>query len=129
MSFDSLLRLGVGTLAALRDAGTTMTVVYSRGAERVTLQATAGTSLLRVDDGRGGTKIVRTAADFLVTQAALDFGGGPVTPAHGDTIDVTEGARTVRYEVAPPGPREPVYRKSDQYGITLRVHCRRKEDF
>ena len=90
----------------------------------VALQATFGSLLLKVDDGDGGVRMVRTDRDFIVRAADLVLGGDVVEPQRGDTVRETVGAAVHVYEVlAPPGESE--WRYSDPHRTILRIHAKR----
>ena len=119
-----LLQRGASWLADRLQDQAAHQVVYERGASMVALQATFGSSLLKVDDGDSGVRMVRTDRDFIVRAADLVLGGDVVEPQRGDTVRETVGAAVHVYEVlAPPG--EPEWRYSDQHRTILRIHAKR----
>lgn len=112
-----LMQVGQQWLADKLIATASRSVTYRRGAALVTLNATIGTSILKVSDGLGGISIERTDRDYLLK--AVDL-GALAPPCAGDRIDDD----SEQYEVlAPKG--EPVYRQSDPFSIMLRVHCKK----
>ncbi|TXH48573.1 MAG: hypothetical protein E6Q97_24510 [Desulfurellales bacterium] len=97
-------------------------IVYSRGASSVSIDATIGTYQLQAIDG-AGMSIEMESTDFLFEASALNFGAGPVLPAEGDRIVYREKT----YEVlAVPGGSH--YRETDPYGHGLRVHTKLIEE-
>ena len=120
-----VLQDAVDWLAEVRASHLAQQVTYRRGNQQVTLVATFGAKLLKVNDGHGGVKLTRSDRDFIVTHSALNFGAGPTLPVNGDLIDVTTPAgEELRFEVAPPGPKEPAWQWADPYSVTLRCHSK-----
>lgn len=104
-------------------------VEYSRttggATDSCVLNATVGTSVLKVSDDVGNVRIVRPDRDYLVTAADLILGGAVTLPQRGDRIRDPQDDGTVSvYEVVAPSG-EPEWRPSDPDGIKLRVHCKR----
>jgi len=98
-------------------------IVYRRGGDEVTLQATVGRTLLKVDDGYGGVRMVWTDRDFLLAAQDLVLGGRPTLPERGDQILETVNGQTRTYEVMAPG-NEPEWRWSDPHRTMLRIHTK-----
>ncbi len=98
-------------------------VVYQRGIEQVTAQATIGRTLLKLDNGYGGVRMEWTDRDFLIQTADLILGAALVTPQRGDRIRETVGANTSIFEVMAYGG-EPPWRFSDPFGKLLRIHSK-----
>ncbi len=98
-------------------------VVYGRGIEQVSVQATIGRTLLKLDDGYGGVRMEWTDRDFLIQTADLILGAALVTPERGDRIRETVEANTSVYEVMAYGG-EPPWRFSDPFGKLLRIHTK-----
>jgi hypothetical protein len=98
----------------------TQTVVYQRGSNTVSVLATIGATIFRIDDGAGALLRVE-ARDYLITAADLVVGGSPIVPRRGDRIRETFGSQTFIYEVSAPGD-EPEWRWSDPYRQTYRIH-------
>ncbi len=118
-----LLQTGLDWLADQLKLHLSRSVVYQRGSEQVTVQATIGRTLLKLDDGYGGVGLEWTDRDFLIQTADLILGGSPRLPERGDLIRETAGAVTFVYEVMAPG-QEPIWRWSDPYGKLLRIHTK-----
>lgn len=97
-------------------------VIYQRGTDTVEVTATVGQTLFAVDSGEGAA--LRTESrDYLVRAAHLSFGGVPVEPRRGDQIHEMQDGVMFIYEVMAPGD-EPVWRYSDPYRRTLRIHTK-----
>jgi hypothetical protein len=118
-----LLRTGSDWLAERLKEHASRPVVYRRGADEVTVQATIGRTLLKLDDGYGGVRMEWTDRDFLIHVADLVLAGNAVLPERGDVIRETQGGKTFVYEVMAPG-KEPAWRWSDVFRKVLRVHAK-----
>ncbi|MBM3984020.1 MAG: hypothetical protein FJ304_27880 [Planctomycetes bacterium] len=118
-----LLRTGSDWLADMLKEHASRPVVYLRGAVEVTMQATIGRTLLKLDDGYGGVRMEWTDRDFLIHAADLVLGAVTVLPERGDTVRETQGDKTLVYEVMAPG-KEPAWRWSDAYRKVLRIHTK-----
>ncbi len=112
-------------LEAQRTQHTTRMVRYRRGSDFVDLPATIGRTEFQVDDGYGVLQKFESR-DFLVLAAHLQLTGTAVLPERGDRIEETVGGMTYVYEVLAPG-KEPPFRYSDPYRITLRIHTKQVE--
>ena len=99
------------------------TVTYQRGVDSVSVQATIGRTLLKLDDGFGGVRMEWTDRDFLIQADDLVLGGSATLPERDDQIRETVGTETFVYEVMAPG-REPEWRYSDPYRKVLRIHAK-----
>jgi len=117
-----ILQQAAAWLDGMRATHLVRTVAYRRGAESVDLDATIGKTIFEIDDGSGATATFESR-DFLILAADLVIGAGPVEPQAGDKIAEVLGAELVIYEVMAPG-REPCWRYSDPYRITLRIHTK-----
>jgi hypothetical protein len=118
-----LLAQGLAWLTKQLQAHAATTVVYRRGGESLSVCATLGRTLLKLDDGLGGTRLEWTDKDFLIPGEALILGGSVALPRRGDLIRQTIGTTTWVYEVLAPGD-EPPWRWSDPYQRMLRVHTK-----
>jgi hypothetical protein len=118
-----LLQSGSDWLAEKLKEHASRPVVYQRGTQQVTLRATIGRTLLKLDDGYGGVRMEWTDRDFLIHTADLVLGGNAVLPERGDVIRETQGTTTFIYEVMAPG-REPCWRWSDGFRKVLRIHTK-----
>ena len=98
------------------------TVIYQRAADAVEVTATIGQTLFAVDNGEGAALQVESR-DYLIRASNLVLGGGPVLPRRGDQIHELQDGVIFIYEVMAPGG-EPVWRYSDPYRRTLRIHTK-----
>ena len=119
----NLLESGSQWLAGKLKAFAAKSVVYRRGNADVTVSATVGRTLLKLQDGMGGVRMEWTDRDFLIAAADLVLAGTPVLPERGDQIRETQGSRTFVYEVMAPG-QEPPWRWSDEFRVLLRIHTK-----
>ena len=97
------------------------TVSYGRGDSTVQVAATVGQTTFEVQDAYGAVEKWESR-DFLIAAADLVLDDALVEPQRGDRI--TDGQKV--YEVLAPG-KEDVYRPSDPYGVTLRIHTKQVE--
>lgn len=119
----NLLEFGSQWLAGKLKAFAAKPVVYRRGNSDVTVSATVGRTLLKLQDGLGGVRMEWTDRDFLIAATDLVMNGIPVLPERGDQIRETQGSRTFVYEVMAPG-QEPPWRWSDEFRVLLRIHTK-----
>lgn len=118
----------VGTVrnAARLRARRGRSIVYTDGAYSVTVVATLGAKLLNVMDETGGTRIVVTDRDYIVSAADLILNGVAVKPAKGakitDAGDPDGVTRT--WEVLPPADGEEHFQWADPYRVNYRVHAK-----
>ena len=117
-----LLETGSNWLQDQRTRHLSRTVVYERGADTTTLSATIGRTVFEIDDGHGVIQRHETR-DFLVLADDLVLAGAKTLPHAGDRIRETQGTTVFVYEVMAPG-NEPVWRYSDPYRKTLRIHTK-----
>jgi hypothetical protein len=118
---SNLMQTGQAWLAGQLKAHVSTPVVYDRGGQTVTLDATFGrTDAERVDEN--GVGIREEIVDFLVTAADLVIDGAAVLPKRGDAIRYTDGAVEKTYEVMTVG--EGHYRPADPFGTMLRIHTK-----
>lgn len=94
-------------------------IVYTRGVNSVTLQATRGRTGVDVA-GEDGHYLRVERSDFSFAAADLVLGGLHALPRRGDRIAATRAGTAQQLEVVPL-PGEDVYRWNDQHGISLRV--------
>lgn len=117
-----VLREASEWLEGERDKFLTEPVVYRRGTDTVTLNATRGRTIFEIDDGFGSVERWQSK-DFLIFTKDLVFNTIETEPERGDRIEDTVGSRTYIYELmAPPG--EPFFRFSDVWRQTLRIHTK-----
>jgi hypothetical protein len=98
-------------------------VVYQREASALTVQATVGRTLLKLDDGYGGVLLQWTDRDFLIRAEDLVIAGQTILPQRGDRVHEVQSGVTYTYEVLAPG-KEPVWKWSDLYRSLLRIHTK-----
>ena len=118
-----LLRLGSSWLAAQLKTFASRTVIYQRGTQQVTVQATLGKTLLKLNDGFGQVRMEWTDRDFLIATADLVFAGITILPERGDRILVEQDAKLSTYEVMAPLGEAP-WRYSDPHQQLLRIHTK-----
>jgi hypothetical protein len=118
-----LLREGQAWLADQLHEHAASEVVYHRGTDEVTVRATIGRTLLKLDDGLGGVRMEWTDRDYLIRAADLALGGNPAQPQRGDQIREVAGAQTLVYEVLAPG-NEPPWRWADPHRQMYRIHAK-----
>jgi hypothetical protein len=117
-----LLERGAAWLEEQRRAHMTRTVTYQRGQQSVEVAATVGKTVFRVDNGYGLLERHETR-DYLVSANDLVLDGQTVLPKAGDRVIEAEAKMIFTYEVMAPG-NEPVWRYSDPYRKTLRIHTK-----
>lgn len=117
-----LLEKSSAWLEDQREKFMSRTVIYQRGTDTVEVTATIGQTLFAVDNGEGAALQVESR-DYLIRAAHLMLGGGPVLPRRGDQIHELQDGVIFIYEVMAPGD-EPVWRYSDSYRKTLRIHTK-----
>ena len=118
-----LLQFGSDWLADQLKTHASRQVIYQRGAQQVTVQATVSRTLLKLNDGYGGVRMEWTDRDFLIHAADLVLAGSPTLPERGDVIREMQGTTTFVYEVMAPG-KEPPWRWSDVFRKVLRIHTK-----
>ncbi|HMP05787.1 MAG TPA: hypothetical protein PJ982_05515 [Lacipirellulaceae bacterium] len=118
-----LLQSGQAWLADQLHEHVATEVTYRRGAEELTVRATIGRTLLKLDDGYGGVRLEWTDRDYLIRAADLALGGSPTQPQRGDQIREAVGAQTLVYEVLAPGD-EPPWRWADPHRRMVRIHTK-----
>ena len=117
-----LLQTGSDWLQQQRTRHMSRPVLYERGTSSVELPATVGRTLFETDDGTGVLERFE-ARDFLVLAEDLMLDGQLTLPEPGDRVRETVGSQIFVYEVMAPG-NEPVWRYSDPYRKTLRIHTK-----
>lgn len=117
------LNTAVNWLSDRMVANASQTVTYRRAAASVSISATLGSSMLRINDAAGRSRVERTDRDFIVRSADLILSGSATTPARGDHIDLTIGGTIYRYDVMSP-VGEPPWRYSDSHNKMMRIHTK-----
>lgn len=121
---QDLLKTGLAWLSTQLNANAASEVDYLRGAESVTLRATFGEKLLKLQDEDGGLRMEWTDVDFLIPAADLVLGGARVEPRRGDLVRVEGDDGTARlYEVRPMGG-DPAWRYADPHRSMVRIHAK-----
>ena len=118
-----LLHFGSDWLADKLKEHASRPVVYRRGTSEVTVAATLGRTLLKLDDGFGGVRLEWTDRDFLIPAADLVLDGQAVLPERGDQVREVQAGKTFVFEVMAPGS-EPPWRWSDAFRKLLRIHAK-----
>jgi hypothetical protein len=113
-----LLHFGLDWLAGKLKEHASRTVVYRRGGNQVSVQATIGRTLMKIAVDEG-VRMEWTDRDFLIVAADLVLAGNRIDPLRGD--QVIDAGRV--YEVMAPGG-EPPWRWSDPFGHMLRIHTK-----
>jgi hypothetical protein len=120
---QDLLQAGQAWLADQLHEHVATQVTYRRGTDEATVRATIGRTLLKLDDGYGGVRMVWTDRDYLIRAADLVLVDNPVQPQRGDQIREVVGAQTLVYEVLAPG-EEPPWRWADPHRQMFRIHTK-----
>ncbi len=115
-----LLRTGSEWLQQQRTRHAASVVSYRRGSLSAQVLATIGKTTFEVDDGYG-ILVRHESRDFLILAADLVFDVQAVLPERGDRLEERQGEKLFVYEVTAPG-KEPCWRYSDAFRMTLRVH-------
>lgn len=123
----SLFRDGVNWLRDALKASAAHDVIYRRGDATVTIRATVGKSVLKLQDDYGNVRVVYTDKDFIVAAEDLILDGQRILPERGDKITETIGDKTITWAVAAPG-NEPEWRWCDPYQVMIRIHTVRSEE-
>ncbi len=117
-----LLDTASAWLETMRQAHASFSVTYSRDGESVTLPATIGRTVFRIERDFGAHERVESR-DVLLAAEELVLGGAATLPERGDRVfEERDGVRW-EYEVMAPG-QEPCWRFSDPYRRTFRVHTK-----
>lgn len=103
-------------LAGVHKASVSQTVTYQRGAEIISIKATAGQSESN-SMGTGGMPVSFVGQVWLIEATDIVFGGNVVRPALGDTI--THNGTVYRVAAESSGDRP--WRVSGANGTVIRV--------
>lgn len=117
-AFASAIAQGLDSIGQL--AGES--IVYSRGAQSVTLTAVPGVTGANLDDAGINVSVLTALRDWIIKADDLVIGGSAVMPKRGDRI--TAGGLV--YEVNVDG--EQVYHWSDPGHTRLRVHTKQIDE-
>lgn len=118
-----MLQSGLGWLKDQLQEHVSRSVTYHRGNDQVSVQATLGRSLLKLDDGYGGIRMEWTDRDFLIPASALILGSTATIPERGDRIHELNETSTSMFEVMAYGG-EPPWRYCDPHQHMLRIHTK-----
>ena len=118
----NLLEQGAQWLEDQRHQHLTTSVVYARAITSVTVSATIGRTEFETVDESGLLQKFESR-DFLIKTTDLVLNFVQTFPKAGDKIKESDGSTTYLYEVMAPAG-EPVFRYSDQYRKTLRIHTK-----
>jgi hypothetical protein len=125
-----LLDAGDAMLAHTEHAHLSRQVTYRRaaGGDPLTVRASVGRTIFRLQDGSGGGAVVhKVSRDYLIradelVSAQAGQAGQQCIPAEGDTITDTVAGVSRTYEVRGPGGDEPDWRWSDPSALVYRLH-------
>ena len=118
----NLLEQGSNWLEKKRHDYLSSPVNFVRGGESIPVNATLGRTEFDVSVDMGITEKYETR-DFLVRREDLVILGERVNPKRGDRFHYHIEGQVFIYEVMAPG-KEPVYRESDLFKKTLRIHTK-----
>ena len=118
----NLLRRATEWLEDQRTRHAASVVTYRRGSRSAEVLATVGKTAFELDDGYG-VLVRHESRDFLILAADLVLSAQAVLPERGDRIEGKQGEKLFVYEVMAPG-KEPCWRYSDPYRMTLRIHAK-----
>lgn len=118
MNMADLLEKAADWLGQVRSAHLARPVTYCRGQSSIDLKATVGQTTFDVTDQYGGIEKWQSR-DYLVTATDLVLTGETIQPERGDRI----ADAGLVFEVLAPGS-EHVFKHSDPYGLTLRIHTK-----
>ena len=120
---SDMLAAGLAWLTQQLTEFASQTVVYARGANQVSVPATFGAKLLKLQGPDGGIRMQWTDMDFLIASAYLNFNGQPIIPQRGDFIYITQPPVVQCFEVLPYLDEAP-WRWSDPHRTMLRIHTK-----
>ncbi len=119
---SDFLKNGAAWLAGKMASHAATTIVYSRGADSVTItETTVGKTMFRISDPHSFAIIYERSRDYKFAAADLVLAGSEVLPEIGDEIRETQGDTTYVYVVTSLNG-EPPFRWADKYRSRLRVH-------
>lgn len=123
---SELLKTGMDWLGDQMITHNSREVTYHRGNGSVTIRAMLdGSGPLKVDDGAGNFRIVRSDCDFIVKIADLVINSQSIEPQSGDKIHDTQDGQLWIYEVMAPGYLEPEAQRQEPYRKMVRIHAKR----
>ena len=117
-----MIQNGLSWLDSMRNTHLASPVVYRRGHDEITVNATVGKTDYETSD-ENGFAVKAFTNDFLVTAIDLMVGDDLITPRVGDQIIISRNGKQTVFEVlALPG--DGCFRFSDPFGKTLRIHTK-----
>jgi hypothetical protein len=123
----NLLESGAQWLADQMEENVSSEIVYARGSQECTLNASLGRTQFEVTDQAGMLQNV-DSHDFILRTSEMFFDDEQFIPKAYDTIRITRGGVTHGYTVVQYGSmidtKEQFYRWCDPFGKQLRVHTR-----
>jgi hypothetical protein len=115
----NMIQDGISWLAGQLKTHASNQVIYKRGTNTVTVNATLGKTEFEVEHDSGVVDRVETR-DYLINAADIDFGAGPVKPQRGDKIvEVLNGTTHTRTVSV---PTQGQVWSHDGFEVKLRVH-------
>ncbi len=117
ISMSNILKKGIDFLAEKLKAHASEIVVYKRGLDTITIQATSGKTNYQIED-ESGFKIGGLVIDFLFAAQDLVINGTQTTPQAGDQIKINSAIYEVMF--LPDG----CWRYSDPYRTIIRLHTK-----
>lgn len=113
----NLLKNGIDFLAQKLKAYASETVIYKRGLNSISIQATFGKTDYQIEDD-SGLKIGGSVIDFLFAAQDLVINGTQTTPQAGDQIQINSAIYEAMF--LPDG----YWRYSDPYRTIIRLHTK-----
>ena len=117
---STLMQRGLTMLSRMAPAAAGGTIVYSRGSDSVSIEATYGRSEF-TSERDGVVTVEANDRDFAFQLDDLVLGGVAATPVRGDRITDAEGRL---FEVLALAGAQ-IYRACDAEGTMVRVHTKR----
>jgi len=118
-----ILERGSNWLEDQRTRHATRPVTYQRSLfTSAPINATVGKTVFESADEFGVVQKVESR-DYLMLTTDLVVNSEVTLPQRGDRVRETQGSKTYTYEVVAPNG-EPVFRYSDPYRKTLRIHTK-----
>jgi len=121
-----MLQRGLARLTQILKDRVSQPVTYIRGPLAITVSATFGQKLLKLDNGAGTNYLEWTDMDFLIPTEDLVIQGESIIPERGDLIEIPFTTKTERFEVAPYG-NDSCWRYSDPNQTIVRIHTKHVE--
>ncbi len=113
----NMLQDGADYLVSVLMENASVSVVYRRGGQHITLDVIPGSSLLSVTDQQMITRVIHTDRTYFIDPATM---GALYPPRRGDTV--VEGSET--YECLNI-PGENMWKHEDQYGRLILAYFKR----